>query len=50
MAADNIDSQDIAQALGVSRPTVQLWRQHFLAMRIPGLEKDAPRPGRSRTH
>ena len=47
MAADNVDSQDIAQALGVSRPTVQLWRQRFLAMRIPGLEKDAPRPGRT---
>jgi transposase len=47
MAADNVDSQDIAQALGVSRPTVQLWRQRFLAMRIPGLEKDAPRPGRN---
>ena len=45
-AADGMDSQDIAQALGVSRPTVQLWRQRFLALRIAGLEKDAPRPGR----
>jgi transposase len=25
---------------------VQLWRQRFLALRLPGLEKDAPRPGR----
>jgi transposase len=41
-----MDSQDIAQALAVSRPTVQLWRQRFLALRIAGLEKDAPRPGR----
>ena len=46
LAADGMDSQDIAQALGVSRPTVQLWRQRFLALRIAGLEKDAPRPGR----
>ena len=29
-----------------SRPTIQLWRQRFLALRLVGLEKDAPRPGR----
>ena len=46
LAADGMHSQDIARALGISRPTVQLWRQRFLALRIPGLEKDAPRPGR----
>src|SRR3970282_2101620 len=46
MAADGVLSQDIARNLGVSRPTVQLWRQRFLALRLPGLEKDAPRPGR----
>jgi len=32
--------------LRISRPTVQLWRQRFLALRAAGLEKDAPRPGR----
>ncbi len=47
MAADGVDSQDIAEVLGVSRPTVQLWRHRFLALRIAGLEKDAPRPGRN---
>jgi transposase len=46
MAADGVLSQDIAQRLNVSRPTVQLWRQRFLALRLLGLEKDAPRPGR----
>jgi transposase len=46
MAADGGLNQDIAQRLNVSRPTVQLWRQRFLALRLPGLEKDAPRPGR----
>jgi transposase len=46
LAADGMDSQDIGKALSVSRPTVQLWRQRFLALRIAGLEKDAPRPGR----
>ena len=46
MAADGILNQDIAHRMGTSRPTVQLWRQRFLALRLPGLEKDAPRPGR----
>ena len=46
MAADGILSQDIARKLGVSRPTIQLWRQRFLALRLLGLVKDAPRPGR----
>ncbi|MBI5024381.1 MAG: IS630 family transposase [Candidatus Omnitrophica bacterium] len=46
MAADGVLSQDIAQKLRVSRPTVQLWRQRFLALRLSGLEKDAPRRGR----
>lgn len=46
MAADGKTSQDIAAALNQSRPTVQLWRERFLALRLAGLEKDAPRPGR----
>ena len=46
MAADGVTNQDIAATLGVSRPTVQLWRQRFLALRFTGLEKDAPRAGR----
>jgi transposase len=39
-------NQDIARELRTSRPTVQLWRERFLALRLLGLEKDAPRPGR----
>ena len=46
MAADGVLSQEIARELKLSRPTVQLWRQRFLALRLPGLEQDAPRPGR----
>lgn len=46
MAADGVHSKEIARRLQVSRPTVQLWRQRFLALRLSGLEKDAPRPGR----
>ena len=46
-AADGEESKDIAKALEVSRPTVQLWRQRFLALRLEGLLKEAPRPGRN---
>src|SRR5260370_37222364 len=45
-AADGLLNQDIARMLRISRPTVQLWRQRFLALRLPGLEIDAPRLGR----
>ncbi|MCI0458017.1 MAG: IS630 family transposase [Gemmataceae bacterium] len=46
LAAAGVESQEIARTLGVSRPTVQLWRHRFLALRVEGLAKDAPRPGR----
>jgi transposase len=39
-------NQEIADELNLSRPTGQLWRDRFLALRLVGLEKDAPRPGR----
>lgn len=46
LAAEGVYNHDIAKHLNISRPTVQLWRERFLAFRLPGLEKDAPRPGR----
>jgi transposase len=46
LAADGVESKTIARRVGTSRPTVQLWRKRFLALRCAGLEKDAPRPGR----
>ena len=45
-ASDGVLNQDIARELEISRPTVQLWRERFLALRLAGLGKDAPRPGR----
>lgn len=45
-SAAGMFNHHIARELQVSRPTVQLWRERFLALRLPGLEKDAPRPGR----
>ena len=46
LAAAGVESQQIAREVGASRPTVQLWRERFLALRTAGLEKDAPRRGR----
>ena len=46
LSAEGIFIHKIAKRLNISRPTVQLWRERFLAFRLPGLEKDAPRPGR----
>lgn len=46
LAADGAENRTIARQAGTSRPTVQLWRERFLALRTAGLEKDAPRPGR----
>ena len=46
LAGEGVTNQDIAATVGQSRPTVQLWRERFLALRLAGLEKDAPRPGR----
>lgn len=46
LASQGILNHDIAKRLNISRPTVQLWRERFLALRLAGLEKDAPRPGR----
>jgi len=46
MSANGELNKDISRRLGISRPTVQLWQQRFLAHRLAGLEKDAPRPGR----
>jgi transposase len=45
-AAAGIQNKDISRDLKISRPTVQLWRERFLAYRLEGLKKDAPRPGR----
>ena len=46
MAADGRLNKDIAVELGISRPTVQLWRDRFATEGVAGIEKDAPRPGR----
>jgi transposase len=46
LAADGVSNTEIARQVGVSRPTVQLWRERFLLGGPAGLERDAPRSGR----
>jgi transposase len=45
-AAEGIENQRIASELRIDPGTVALWRRRFLALRVPGLVQDAPRPGR----
>ena len=47
-AADGLTNGEIAERLGVSRPTVTKWRGRFAQSRVNGL-LDEPRPGRPRT-
>jgi transposase len=46
LAAEGKQNREIAKILGVERRTVSLWRRRFVEKRIPGILKDAPRPGR----
>jgi transposase len=45
-AAEGISNNRLAKQLGVTRPTVLLWRQRYLQVGIAGLLRDAARPGR----
>ena len=47
-AAGLLTNGEIAESLGVSRPTVTKWRNRFAKRRLEGL-LDEPRPGRPRT-
>lgn len=47
LAADGVGNQVIADTVGVSRPTVNLWRDRYAERGLAGLV-DEPRPGRPR--
>jgi transposase len=46
--AGELTNGEIAESLGISRPTVTKWRNRFAQQRLEGL-LDEPRPGRPRT-
>jgi transposase len=46
--AEGASNQEVADRLGISRPTVTKWRSRFVARRLEGLA-DEPRPGAART-
>lgn len=48
LAADGKQNKEIGAELGLSAPTVQLWRDRFVEAGLEGIESDAPRPGRPR--
>ena len=48
LAADGESNTDIAERLGLSKPTVGIWRKRYLAQRLAGLY-DEPRPGGPRS-
>lgn len=46
-AADGRENKDISAELGCTRRTVGTWRTRFVNQRLPGIEHDAPRGGRT---
>jgi len=48
-AAAGRQDREIAETLQVGRHTVARWRARFRRFGLSGIEKDAPRPGRTRT-
>ena len=48
LADDGLENQQIAAELGISRHKAGRWRDRYAELGLPGIEKDAPRPGRHR--
>src|SRR6266704_1761878 len=46
LAAEGRQNKEIAQSLSTAPATVARWRFRFLQQGVPGIETDAPRPGR----
>ena len=49
LAADGKQDLEIAAAVNISNQKAARWRKRFLQKGFSGLQKDAPRPGRTRT-
>src|ERR1035438_816802 len=48
-AANGLENKQIAQRTGITPEKAARWRNRFLEGGIAALEKDAPRPGRTRS-
>jgi len=49
LAADGKQDLEIAETLNITRQKAGRWRKRFVRLGVPGIQKDAPRPGRSKT-
>src|SRR5690242_6584426 len=49
LAAAGKQDLEIAAEIGISNQKAARWRKRFLTLGLAGLEKDAPRPGRTPT-
>jgi transposase len=49
LAAEGVSNTEIAERLGISRPTVIAWRSRYLREGLTGQLADRPRPGRPQT-
>jgi transposase len=49
LAVEDLENRQIAVRMNITHEKAAPWRKRFLASGIAGLEKDAPRPGRTRT-
>jgi transposase len=49
LAAAGMQDLEIADEIGISNQKAARWRKRFLKLGLAGLEKDAPRPGRTPT-
>jgi transposase len=47
-AADGLEDQEIGREMGITRQKAGRWRKRYAALGLPGIERDAPRPGRKR--
>jgi transposase len=48
LAGQGVANSMIARTLGLSRPTILLWRDRFERFGVLGIIRDAPRPGRKK--
>lgn len=49
LAAEGLENKQIARRMSITQEKAARWRKRFLAGGIAALQKDAPRPGRTRT-